>query len=186
MKSKICSKNNKGFTLVEILIVVVIIGILVAIAVPVFVDVSDNARHSVWKYNSSYLVKILAWNIYKYEGPDRYAPNTEGYSEYGLNNFLEKELENFQVNSNKDSIMNPQSRSKVILHGEEPVGDIEDGHNPAVFITGNSGYSYTGSAGTDNLTGSIIVYFNSSEPYNVQIYYVDNKGGKSEFLREFN
>ena len=38
--------RNKGFTLVEILIVVIILGILAAIVVPKFTEASDDARLS--------------------------------------------------------------------------------------------------------------------------------------------
>ena len=38
--------SKKGFTLVEIMIVVVIIGLLAAMAIPAFQQVRENSRHS--------------------------------------------------------------------------------------------------------------------------------------------
>ena len=40
------NRRNKGFTLVEILIVVIILGILAAIVIPQFTQASDDARWS--------------------------------------------------------------------------------------------------------------------------------------------
>ena len=44
MKNAIRSSSTKGFTLVEIMIVVVIIGLLAAMAIPAFQKVRDNSR----------------------------------------------------------------------------------------------------------------------------------------------
>lgn len=42
-------KNQKGFTLIELVVVIVILGILAAVAVPKFTDLSVDARLAVGK-----------------------------------------------------------------------------------------------------------------------------------------
>jgi len=52
-------KNDKGFTLVELMIVVVIIGILIAIAIPVYNNIQTNAQTRACEANQRTIMSML-------------------------------------------------------------------------------------------------------------------------------
>lgn len=61
------SQNEKGFTLVEIMIVVVIIGLLAAMAIPAFQKVRENSVHSTMDNDAS-LIASSAQQFYMESG----------------------------------------------------------------------------------------------------------------------
>ncbi len=60
--------NEKGFTLVELMVVIVIIGILVAIAVPIYNSVTAGARESAYEANER-ILKGAAAMYFAENGP---------------------------------------------------------------------------------------------------------------------
>ncbi len=56
-------KSKKGFTLVELMIVVIIMAILVVVAVPIYNSVTDNAREKTCIDNQRQIVSTIG-NLY--------------------------------------------------------------------------------------------------------------------------
>ena len=68
-------KNRKGFSLIELMIVVVIIGILVAIAVPNFISMQNRAKEGSVKANMHSFQ--LAMEDYAVQNDGTYATTSE-------------------------------------------------------------------------------------------------------------
>ena len=59
--------NKKGFSLVELMIVVVIMGILIAVAIPLYGAIQDKAKNNTCKSNVD-VIKSNAANYYAMHG----------------------------------------------------------------------------------------------------------------------
>ena len=61
-------KNEKGFTLAELLIVVAIIGVLVAISIPIFTSQLEKSRDANWAQTGTTTMNIGGYNVIMVQG----------------------------------------------------------------------------------------------------------------------
>jgi general secretion pathway protein G len=75
MKMKLNRKRNHGFTLMELLVVVIILGVLAATIIPQFIGTTQEAKVSATKANIAQLeTAIERFNLHM----DRYPTTEEG------------------------------------------------------------------------------------------------------------
>jgi general secretion pathway protein G len=75
MKKHVCQRRSAGFTLIEIMVVVVIIGVLAATIIPQFIGTTHDAKVSAAKGHVAELESALErFNVHM----DRYPTTEEG------------------------------------------------------------------------------------------------------------
>ncbi len=96
------SKSNKGFTLVELLTVIVVLAIILAIAIPSVLNVISNTKVDAYKKSQEMMVKAVK----NYTGLYIHLLPTN------IGDTVEIALENLQNNNYIDTIKNPAENSQ--------------------------------------------------------------------------
>jgi prepilin-type N-terminal cleavage/methylation domain-containing protein len=189
-------RKQRGFTLIEVLMVVVIIAILATIAIPIYLGEQNKAKEAVLKSNARYVSisarTYLLDNLNKVYKANAGTPGTAAYNlaatQY-VSSALEAGLEAGVRGSNTDNYVNPYSGKKSILNTSTATlntAQYAQHRPPAVFITNTSSCRWASiltATEATNLRGAIIVCWNTLTAVNaIQIYYVKGDGKKGPLL----
>ena len=131
MLHKLGGNNSKGFTLIELMIVIAIIGILAAIAIPNFINYRNKAYCSKVETDAQHIVAAIASY---FSDPDRTSiPSIQDL-----------------VDAEELMLNNDTSDASITQSGTGAVIEVTDTANkcPKVLKDGESFFTYFGTEGT--------------------------------------
>lgn len=103
MRLEVLKSKRKGFTLVELIAVVVILGLILAIAVPKIMDVIDNSRISALINNEEMMIRATM----------NYIVLNEGVAPTEIGDTIKITLEYLQNNNFITVIKNPYNKNEI-------------------------------------------------------------------------
>ncbi|MBN2826531.1 MAG: prepilin-type N-terminal cleavage/methylation domain-containing protein [Tissierellales bacterium] len=116
-------KKSRGFTIIELIIVLSVLGIIALIAIPRFLSVTEYAKRDVCEANRAELEH--AYEIYLVK-------NNESDSEVNFNTFLNQWDQ--EVCPDEGIISRSEGKIKCSIHLDEEVEDSNDSEGSVPFL----------------------------------------------------
>jgi prepilin-type N-terminal cleavage/methylation domain-containing protein len=187
-------RKQLGFTLIEVLMVVVIIAILATIAIPIYLGERNKAKEAILMENTSRLaIDVKTYVAEGYDVTYHSSSSNPADKDVYLSNHLVAALQTV-TGKNREGYVNPfagGAGTQAIVHYGAISSSVTANYMPpAVFVTNAAACSYSGfdtntsAADKAKLTGALIVYFNPPTTNNgtIEVFYVSGNGLKSKLM----
>ncbi len=182
--------NKKGFTLIEMIVVIAIIAVLAAIAIPVYNGIIDEAIDKTLMASTSNLSTYLAAEMLLEDFDDEhiftYKKNSSGDKDY-FSRYLESNWEIIngsgdEDNANRLGLKNQVSDKVGVVNWPSNLGSGVYSQQ-ALYITTDKGAKYTPEAArtvSSYYSGAVVMWYNADSATKIYLYYVSPDGRQSD------